>query len=470
MLWLTIDRNAKIPLIRQIYLELRQQILQGKLPAQTQLPATRALAEQLQVSRNVVLEAYEQLKAEGFLVSRAGSGNYVAAGAAWLEPSIQPIEIVKQPNLARPPAIDFRSGVPALDQFPRRLWSQFTRRVCAEAEANCFGYAAPEGQVELRIALTEYLRRIRGLRLQPEQIVITAGAAQAFGLVVKLLAQPSDRVALEDPGPLEVRQIFAAQGVQLQFIPVDHQGIQPEYLAAIPVPKFVLVTPSHQFPTGSILTIQRRIQLLEFAKATGCIIIEDDYDSEFRFEGTPITAMQGLAPEQVIYVGTFSKILSPALRLGYLVLPPAYIQPCRDLKWLSDLHNSVLEQLTLAQFLQSGQLERHVIRMRRLYRQRRNALRQSLVAAFGEQVTISGDSTGLHLIAQFIGAQFEPNARIKLYPVANYATRPNDYPGQFVMGYGNLSVAEIQMGMERLLAGTVSHSSAGESGSSIPLL
>ncbi len=484
-MWLSLDRSAKTPLIRQLYLGLRQQILQGNLAAGTKLPATRALATQLHVSRNVVLEAYEQLVAEGYLEGRPGAGTYVAAGATWSrfcqselvqselvqsELALSELALSERVPLPAPSSgvnpddsvlpIDFRSGIPALDQFPRKRWGQIARQVCLETTPTSFSYGSPAGQMELRTVLAAYLQRTRGVVCQPDQIVITAGAAQAFGLVVKLLAGPGDRVALEDPGPLEVRQIFRAAGVELQPVPVDQRGLQTQYLSCLPSPRFVLVTPSHQFPLGSLLTIQRRIELLDFARISGCLIVEDDYDSEFRFEGTPVGAMQGLDPERVIYIGTFSKILSPALRLGYLVLPPAYVQDCLKLKWLSDLHNSALDQLTLARFIQSGQFDRHVEQMRQLYRQRRNALRQALQDQFGERVTISGDSTGLHLIAGFAGIAFtapllQKLQQVKIYPVSAYAADPSQFQEQIILGYGNLTIPEIQAGIA-VLAQTLS--------------
>ncbi|MBF2051127.1 MAG: PLP-dependent aminotransferase family protein [Elainella sp. C42_A2020_010] len=456
MLWLPIDRNSSTPLIRQIYLELRQQILQGTLAAGQKLPATRALATQLGVSRNVVLEAYDQLIAEGYLESRAGSGTYVAQGATWsVLPSQPRSEPASEPDSAD--WIDFRSGIPDLDRVPSKLWGQITKQVGGAAAAEVFGYGSPEGRLELRSTLAAYLQRTRGVICQPDQIIITSGAAQAFGLVAKLLAAPGDTVVLEDPTPPEIRHIFAAQGLTVQAVSVDERGLQTEKLSAVPGTRFVLVTPSHQFPLGSVLTIQRRIELLEFARTTGCTVVEDDYDSEFRYEGTPVSSLQGLDPERVIYIGTFSKILAPALRLGYLVLPPAYVAACRELKRLSDLHTSSLEQITLAQFIQAGHLERHIARMRKLYRQRRNVLRHSLLENFSDCVKILGDSTGLHLVAEFKHIEFTVEVMqrikqkyVKVYPVLNYAIDPNQHSQKVVLGYGNLSTDAIQTGIARL--------------------
>lgn len=458
MLWLPIDRTSRTPLIRQIYLELRQQILQGRLQAGQKLPATRALATQLGVSRNVVLEAYDQLTAEGYLEGRSGSGTYVAQGAAWQFVPAKTVMLATASS-AHEPIIDFRSGIPALDRFPRHLWGQLTRQICAEAEAELFSYGIPEGRIELRSTLAQYLQRTRGVVCQPEQIVITSGAAQAFGLAARLLTKPGDAVAIEDPVPPEIRQIFAAQGAVLLSVPVDEQGLQTHLLPSIARPRFVLVTPSHQFPLGSVLTIQRRIELLEFARASGCLILEDDYDSEFRYEGTPTSSLQGLDPDRVIYIGTFSKILSPALRLGYLVLPSDYVAPCRELKRLNDLHTSSLEQLVLAEMIQAGHLERHIARMRKLYRQRRNALRQSLDFHFGHQIQCLGDSTGLHLVTKFTEIVFTTpllhqinQQQVKVYPVSAYATVQESYRNQIVLGYGNLSIPAIETGVQRLKA------------------
>jgi GntR family transcriptional regulator/MocR family aminotransferase len=460
MLWLPLDRTSNVPLIRQLYLELRQRILNGELPAQQRLPATRTLAMHLGVSRNVVLEAYDQLIAEGYLEGRSGSGTYVAQGAYWeLAASQPPVNEQRSgsPELEAPDQIDFRSGIPALDRFPRKLWGQLAQQMCLEVPAVQFGYGSPEGEAELRANLAHYLLRTRGVNCQAEQIVITSGAAQAFALVVKLLAAPGETVVVEDPVPQEIRQIFLAGGALLQSIPVDDRGLQTHLLNSARDPRFVLVTPSHQFPLGSVLTIQRRIELLQFARATGSFIVEDDYDSEFRYEGTPVSSLQGLAPEQVIYVGTFSKILSPALRLGYLVLPFALVEECRRLKRLNDLHTSALEQLTLARFIQMGHLERHVARMKKLYRQRRNMLRRSLFEHFADQVKVSGDSTGLHLVAEFAEMQFSAELLqrterqgVRIYPVSAYAIAPELYQQQIVLGYGNVAIAEIEIGIQRL--------------------
>lgn len=455
MLWLPIDRTSHLPLIRQLYLELRRRILAGELGPGYRLPASRQLAVHLGISRNVVLEVYEQLIAEGYLQTRTGSGTYVALGARWEQPA-PAIEPSPLSPTAAAAWIDFRSGLPALDQFPRKLWGQLAKQVCSDSPADRFGYGSPEGSEELRTTLVGYLRRTRGVVCQADQLVITSGAAQAFSLVGKLLLSPGDAVALEDPAAPEVRAIFSALGAVLQGVPVDGCGLQPDCLPASS-PRFILVTPSHQFPLGSVLTIQRRIQLLQYARDRGSYVVEDDYDSEFRYMGTPVSSLQGLDPNRVIYVGSFSKILAPALRLGYLVLPADLIAACRQLKRLTDIHSSTFEQLTLVRFMQTGSLDRHIVRMRKLYRQRRDALRRSLVEQFSQRVRLLGDSTGLHLVAEVAGVDFSveqlrqiEHQLVRVYPVSLYASAGSQYREQIVMGFGNLAIAEIQLGVQRL--------------------
>jgi GntR family transcriptional regulator / MocR family aminotransferase len=456
MLWISIDRTSTVPLIRQIYLQLRDRILKGELPAGCRLPASRELAAELKVSRNVVLEAYDQLTAEGYLEGRTGSGTYVAQGASWQR---NPTPFPTASHLTTTPddLIDFRSGIPALDRFPKKQWGQLAKMICLETSPDSFGYGAPEGCIELRSTLSHYILRTRGVHCHPDQLIITTGAAQAFSLIGRLLLSPGDTLVLEDPTTPEIREIFAVFDVEICSVPVDDRGLQTHALPTHPSPRFILITPSHQFPLGSVLTIQRRIELLQFARSTQCWIVEDDYDSEFRYEGTPVSSLQGLDPDRVIYIGTFSKNLSPALRLGYLVLPVPLIEPCRRIKRLTDLHTSVFDQLTLARFIQTGLLDRHINQMKKLYRQRRNTLKQGLATHFSEQVKILGDSTGLHLVAAFTKTQFTSDVlqriaqqHVRVYPVSNYTNLQNSYQHEIVLGYANLSVTEIEIGLQRL--------------------
>jgi GntR family transcriptional regulator/MocR family aminotransferase len=240
---------------------------------------------------------------------------------------------------------------------------------------------------------------------------------------------------------------------------VDELGLRTHLLPREEKPKLVLVTPSHQFPLGGVLPIQRRIELLQFAREMDCWIVEDDYDSEFRFQGGPISSLQGLDPERVFYIGTFSKILSPAFRIGYLVLPSDWVEPCCDRKGLDDLHTTWIEQLVLAKFIELGHLERHIARMKKCYRQRRDVLKQCLKAAFSERVTVQGDSTGLHLVAEFRDVEFSEAVLrsleaggVKIYPVEHYAIVKGKHLHRIVLGYGNLTPEAIALGVNRLAA------------------
>ncbi len=297
MLWIPIDRTKDAPLIRQVYRQIRTAILQGELLAGEKLPSTRELANELHVSRNVVIEAYDQLLAEGYLVTRQGAGTYVAEGT-YLEqvPSEQTTSSFEQKVELTPKKdmIDFRSGIPDLTFFPRRIWAKLSYEVCHDISHSLLSYGNPEGVPEFRAILARYLVKTRGVHCQPEQLVITSGATQALTLVAKLLLSEGEQVVIEDPITHDIQSIFKSAGASLYPVPVDEQGMRTELLPSELHPSFVFVTPSHQFPVGGALPIQRRIQLIQFAREKSCYLVEDDYDSEFRYEGAPVSSLQGL--------------------------------------------------------------------------------------------------------------------------------------------------------------------------------
>lgn len=464
MVWITVDRSLDIPLIRQVYEQIRQRILRGDLKAGERLPPTREFALELEVSRNVIIEAYDQLLAEGYIEGRQGSGTYVSEGACLRQGSSQENLSIDKINIDQQTKsrIDFRSGIPALELFPRNIWGNLAKKVCINTDHATFGYDFPEGRLELRHVLSRYLRRTRGVHCHPDQIVITSGATQGLSLVAKLLLSPGDEVIIEDPITREIQTIFSTPGSSLYPIPVDHYGMRTKLLPRNKKPSFVFVTPSHQFPLGGTLPIQRRIQLIQFARQADCYIVEDDYDSEFRYNGSPISSLQGLDPSRVIYIGTFSKILSPALRLGYLVLPPSLVEKCKNLKWFTDLHTSSLEQLTLAHFIEERHLEHHINKMKKVYKKRRETLKRNLHAAFGSRVNILGDSTGLHLIASFDSILFSEQVlqkldqhKVKIYPVELHTIRKDVHKDKIILGYGNLCEEDIEEGIRRLKAALV---------------
>ncbi|MFC7678816.1 PLP-dependent aminotransferase family protein [Paenibacillus sp. GCM10028914] len=460
MTWIPIDRTAGTPISRQIYNRFRSQILQGELRSGEKLPSTRELASSLHVSRNVIVEAYEQLLAEGYIEGRHGSGTYVADGTYMeltpKEPFI-PHHFPSEPKLKTNDLIDFRHGIPALNLFPRKLWGDLAKRICMESPDGAFGYGNPEGRSELRMVLTRYLYKTRGVLCDPDQIIVTTGATQALSMISKLLAKIGSDIIIEDPITHEIHSIFTQPGTTICPVPVDESGIRPDLIREGLNPSFIYITPSHQFPLGGVLPIQRRAQLIQYAAKTGCYIIEDDYDSEFRYEGAPVSSLQGLSPEQVIYIGTFSKILSPALRMGYIILPRNLIEAGRDLKWLTDLHTPSLDQLILARFIDEGHLDRHILKMKKVYKKRRDCLIHSLNDHFADQVKIIGNSTGLHLVAEFSGVNFTPalidqieTSEVKVYPVHVHAMDKHKYRQQVILGYGNLSEERIAEGVRRL--------------------
>ncbi|XID91331.1 PLP-dependent aminotransferase family protein [Paenibacillaceae bacterium WGS1546] len=464
MTWTDIDRAADTPLFRQIYESFRKRILQGELGSGEKLPGTRELASDLRVSRTVVVEAYEQLMAEGYIEGRHGSGTYVAEGTSLHPLPEKPLRETSKPASPRTDRgvadrIDFRHGIPSLELFPRKTWGELAKRISADVSAEAFGYGKPEGRTELRDALSRYLRRSRGVVCEPDQLIVTTGATQAISLIARLLLSGTSDVVIEDPLTKEIHEMFSLPGTRVHAIPADDQGIATRLLPPRLKPRFIYVTPSHQFPLGGVLPVQRRVQLIRYASLNGSYIVEDDYDSEFRYDCAPVSSLQGLDPDRVIYIGTFSKILSPALRMGYLILPRSLVEEARNLKWLTDLHTPSLEQLILAEFIERGHLERHVSRMRKAYRRRRDCLVRQLNEAFGSSVKVFGQSTGIHLVAEFPGIPFTPerlsrieSSGVKVYPVSAHSRYGDDHRERIILGYGNLTEERIAAGIRRLAA------------------
>ncbi len=459
MVWLSLDKTLGESLTRQVYLQIRKQILSGDLKRQAKLPSTRLLSSELSVSRNVVIEAYEQLLAEGFIEAKQGSGTYVAGGAYLEKGEAKGVRtrVPEKVVAVQRDIIDFRPGVPGLDLFNSNKWARLAQRVYQDASVSSFDYQAPEGIAKLREELAAYLQRSRGINCHGDQIIITTGATQAFVLLAKLFLADGDEIIMEDPTSLHFPAIFAGRGAFPHFLPVDDEGLVTELLPADKKPKLIFVTPSHQFPLGGILPVQRRIQLICYAREKGCFIVEDDYDSEFRFTGPPLSSLHELDPEHVFYVGTFSKALIPALRMGYMVLPEAFVEKCREIKRFQDIHTPALEQLILAKYIEEGMLERQIRRVKKIYRQRRDVLIQSLSDAFTDQVAFYGITTGLHLVAEFKGISLNDillerlkEAGVQIYPVESYSFKKGLHQGKAVMGFANLSLEKITEGVRRM--------------------
>ena len=454
---------------RRIYEQLRRQILDGQLRSGERLPATRQLAAQLGVGRITVSRAYEDLAAAGFVEGRHGSGTYVTGGATgarsvgafgeppplsgWARRALaQPLPALAGPAEALP--FDFRPGTPDWEAFPRRVWWRILGRRLREGALARYG--DPAGYPPLREAIARHVALSRSVACGPEQVVVVNGAQQATDLLARLLVDPGDRVVVEDPGYPEARQMFAAYGAELAPVPVDGAGLEVDRLPPGGA-RLVYVTPSHQFPTGVTLSLERRLGLLAWAEAHDALVVEDDYDSEFRHAGAPVESLQGLdRAGRVLYVGTFSTVLFPMLRVGYVVLPPSLVEPFVQAKWLADRGTGTLEQQALADFLAEGHLGRHLRRVRRLGRARRDALLVALRRHFGTTAALPSAATGMHVMVRLDGVDAAALAAagrhrgVGVYPAAPYyAARAAD-PSALLLGFGALSEDAIEEGIGRL--------------------
>jgi GntR family transcriptional regulator/MocR family aminotransferase len=461
-----LDRNGGDALHRQIEASIRQRIRSGALPAGVALPPTRALAADLGVARGVVVEAYAQLVAEGYLTSRGGGYTQVAPGPAAAPPAAaprpgrpappRPPRALLAPTPPPRPMVDFGYGRGNVAAFPRAAWLRSVRRVLTEAADERLGYLDGHGAVELRSALAAYLNRVRGTNADPETIVITNGYAQAVSLLMGVLAARGARtVAVEDPSASDdARPMAQALGLNVVGVPVGDDGVRVDAVAELGADVLIL-TPSHQWPTGGVLSPQARAAVLAWAQRTGALVLEDDYDAEYRYDRAPIGAMQGLDPDRVAYAGTASKTLAPGFRLGWLILPRALVGPFTEAKLLADRGSPILDQLTFADFLSRGEFDRHLRRMRPVYRSRRDALLTALARHLPE-LEPGGIAAGLHLVAWLPQDLEEATviaaaARegVAVAGVTPYRLSPAPRGG-LLFGYSNLNERAIADGITRL--------------------
>lgn len=450
-LLLPLDRDGGEPLHRQLEQGLRDAIRTGRLSADVTLPSTRLLAGQLGVSRGVVVEAYEQLTAEGYLAARPGGATTVACVPVRDEP--RPVATVESRY-----RYDFRPGRPDLGEFPREEWLRSMRHALEAAPSDRFGYLDGRGTPELRHALSDYLDRVRGTCSDPQDIVVSAGFSQALGLVGRVLrARGIRRVAMEDPSNPVYRAILADVGVEPVAVPVDGEGMCVDRLGTPELAgvRAVVVTPAHQYPVGSVLTAERRSALVAWARGVDGFIVEDDYDAEYRYDREPIGAIQGLAPERVIYAGTASKTLAPGLRLGWLIAPGELVGPLAAARLGIDSGSPVLDELTFADFLARGELDRHLRRVRPVYRARRDALLDALRGHLPD-LHPCGASAGLHLLAwlpdglderSVVGAAV--GAGVGLNGLTRRRFTPAG-PGGLIFGYGTIPERDIEPGIRTL--------------------
>jgi GntR family transcriptional regulator / MocR family aminotransferase len=454
-----LDRSSGRPLRAQLEAAVRDAIRSGRLRGGERLPSSRELARELGVSRGIVQECFGQLLAEGYLTSRTGSSTRVADIGAW-SPEATPRAVAAQPA-GTPPSggliADFAHGVPDLSSFPRADWVWAVREACAAVASADLGYGDPRGSAVLREVLAGYLRRVRAAAADPGRMIVSTGFAQGLNLVLRALASQSGvgAVAFEDPGygPAatdETMRAAAAIGLRVVHVPVDEEGLVVTALAASGA-RAVVVTPAHQSPTGVVLTAERRHALADWARRTGGFIVEDDYDSEFRYDKEPVGALQGLAPDRVFLIGTASKALAPAVRLGWVLAPAGLAGAVAAEKEMSDRGSCTLDQVALAALLTSGRYDRHLRRMRAVY----GARRQALVDAFGRHapgVRLTGLAAGFHAVAQLPAEPGEAaviaaarERGVGLHGMAEYRGVPDPAaPPALVMGFGNTGERAIE--------------------------
>lgn len=474
-LLIALEPGSGEPLFRQVYRFLRDAILDGRLAPGLRLPSTRTLAMDLDVSRNTVVAAFEQLHAEGYLDSRVGHGTRVAqslpeyfgrASRRRTVPAPPAVQVRARPSeravriaaVAAPRSLlsgeapSFRPGLPALDRFPLALWQRLVAQRARVVDPDLLSYAGPLGYAPLRRALAQYLRVARGLRCAAEQVFVVAGTQQALRLSGEVALDAGDVALVEDPGYHGATGALTAAGARMVGVPVDGEGLDIRAAREIaPQARMACVTPSHQFPLGVTMSVARRLELLEWARTTGAWIVEDDYDSEFRYVSRPLTALAGLdESERVIYCGSFSKVLFPGLRLGYVVVPAPLVEPFAAARLVADTHRATFEQVVLAEFIEEGHFERHVRRMQVLYRERRDVLIDCLTREFGSGVRLGGQEAGMHLVlwlADGIDArevQHRAAGRgIDAIPVSAFAIDRAVPPG-LVLGYTHMDTAWIQ--------------------------
>jgi GntR family transcriptional regulator / MocR family aminotransferase len=448
------------PLGKQVEAELRSAIRDGRLRPGARLPSTRTLAADLSVSRRLVVEAFEQLAAEGWLAARVGSGTYVRGALPHGKGAFRSLAAAggrADGSASRRSRFDFFPGHPDLSSFPRAAWARASREALRTLPASALGYGAPGGHRELRIAIAAYLARARGVICEPRQVVVCQGVVQALGLIVAATAASRGkivRVAVEEPYLPEHRDVLEFAGADVVPVPVDEYGVHDEAIAGARA-DLALLTPAHQCPTGVVLSAGRRAALARWAERHDRLILEDDYDAEFRYDRPPVAALKALAPDHVIYLGSVSKTLAPSLRLAWMVVPERSLDGLLAAKRYADAGSPVLVQAALAKMLTSGAYERHVRSARRDYRARRNAL-VAAIARHLPSARVGGIAAGLHAIVHLDqpvdAAALIAAARsrdVGIYPLSLWRADPPPETSAVVLGYASLPPAAIEAGVRR---------------------
>jgi GntR family transcriptional regulator/MocR family aminotransferase len=473
---LSIDPASKDTITKQIYDHIRRMVLSGSISPGSRLPSSRDLAGQVGISRNTVLAAYDQLTAEAYLEGRVGSGTFVVRNLpdAFLRAQLRPLpvrEMAGQRELAnrqsgisaalaiapktQPSRRAFRTGLPDADSFPFQLWARLVSRRYRDRAPELFDYQDPAGYGPLREEIALYLSNARGLRCNPEQVIVVGGSQQALDLAMRLLVGPGDVACVEDPGYAGTLAAVRGSAARAVPVPIDDQGFEVATARhRAPDARLIVVTPSRQYPLGVTMSLVRRLELLEWASQTNAWILEDDYDSEYRYEGLPLAALQGLDNEgRVIYMGTFSRLMFPTLRLGYAVVPPDLVDSFRSARALSDRGSSWVEQSAMAEFIAEGHFARHVRRMRALYAKRQAKLVAEAERQLAGLLDVRTEPAGMHLVGWLpegrddvlaseavarLGVEVEPLSALSVEPLGR---------GGLMMGYTGVTDPEIEDGV-----------------------
>lgn len=456
-----LNSHGPVPLYKQLYDQIREHILSGKLPADARLPSVRDMAAELSASRNTVEGAYQELYAEGYIYSKPRSGYFVSPldqGAAPYYPVTTRVDRQVFPGPPAHAAYDFHPARLDPHSFPGTLWRKCFTESLRENIPQLVQYGDIQGDWGLRCAIRTYLERSRGVICEPDQIIVCAGLQQSLDIVAHLLKESHSVVAVEDPGYHLPRSVFRNLSYTILPVPVGPGGLDLNLLKS-GTGTIAYVTPSHQLPLGHVMPVANRLALIEWADSGGKFIIEDDYDSELRYHGKPIPSLQGLRPGgNIIYTGTFSKLLSPALRVSYLVLPHSLLAAYRQIfgDYFSPV--SLLEQRTLAKFMGQGHWDRHIRRMRMVYKTKHDALLRAVERYFGSRSVVTGQGAGLHVVLMLAGTSFceidlIERARQKgvwLFPFSGFQVNGNADTTTLLLGFGGMSVSEIERGIELL--------------------
>jgi len=470
------ERQGGSPAWRWLYEALRQEILVGRLKSGSRLPATRDLSRQYGLSRGTVVSAFDQLKAEGYLEGQVGSGTYVSRTLPDTLLQVSPAAATGMPSANRfrgklasygrraklfsgyesRPTRAFRPNLPALDLFPMELWAQITGQFLRRAPTRALMGCDPMGYWPLRKAVADYLSSSRGVRCSAEQTVIVSGAQEALDIVARLFLDPGDRVCMENPSYTGAAMVFEASGARVHHVPLDQDGIMVNRLPQRDV-RLIYVTPGHQFPMGTTMSLARRLALLEWAERSHALIFEDDYDSEYRYAGRPVPALQGLDRRgSVLYAGTFSKVLFPALRLGYMVVPEPLAERVQAVKSITNRHASLLDQAVLHAFIAEGHFARHVRRMRSVYAERLGMLLNEAHNRLEGLLTITGVEAGLQTVG-WLGVNLDEDLvaaaaakrGVDVTPLSHYTQGKLPRQG-LQLGFAAVNNREIKRGVESL--------------------